>query len=94
MTQTRKREPPGHEQTGPRPKIVIARPEPVRFPIVIAVPLTTKASDGVSLLLTVRTASMAAWVDGHAPLNEPPHGVVTDRDGLGPMAGRLPHCHR
>lgn len=36
------RVPPGHEQHGLRPVVVIARPNGSRFPMVVAVPLTSQ----------------------------------------------------
>lgn len=36
------RVPPGHEQHGIRPVVVIARPNGSRFPMVVAVPLTSQ----------------------------------------------------
>lgn len=33
--------PNGHEQKGERPVIVVAVPKPVRYPVIIAIPLTT-----------------------------------------------------
>ena len=36
------RVPPGHEQHGHRPVVVVGRPEPARFPMVIAIPLSSR----------------------------------------------------
>lgn len=38
------RSPDGHEQTGTRPVVVVAVPvEPLRYPVIVVVPLTTRA---------------------------------------------------
>ena len=43
--------PPGHEQEGPRPVVVVGVPERVgkpRFPVIVAAPLTSATGDWVS----------------------------------------------
>ncbi len=42
MASVPERVPPGHEQHGYRPVVIVARPAGARFPMVVAVPLTSQ----------------------------------------------------